>query len=233
MLRRFALAACLSALAGMSLVSVSALAVEIDEELQALLQAKSAAERVSVLMLFDEQVGVDDTRTRLDQAPHFERRRMVLENLRAKAERNQAGARKFLTDPVHGKNVGRVQTLYLANALAFEAAPEVVRAMGNLPDAATLFFDKTYDLTNGTTRDPLPAGPAAPAVTDTAWSVKYINAPSVWSDTRTTTGSAPPSRDMTNGKSNISGTSARFASPMTTKNVWVTIQLLGMTRSKL
>ena len=186
MLRRFALIACLSALTGMSLISVSAVAVEIDQELQALLQAKSATDksatdRVPVLMLFDDPVGVDEIHSRLEKVPHMERRRMVLENLRGKAGLNHARALGFLADPAHGKGVGRVKSLYLANALAFEAAPEIIMEMGALPDAATLFFDKTYDLTNGTTRGPAPVAAASPAATDTAWSVKYINAHKVWS----------------------------------------------------
>ena len=181
MLRRFAVIVCLFALAGMSVITVSARAVEIDQELQALLQAKSAADRVPVLMLFDDPVGVEEIRSRLEKVSHQERRRMVLENLRRQADRNQARALGFLTDPAHGKRVGRIQTLYLANALAFEAAPEVIREMGGLPDAATLFFDKTYDLTNGTTRGSASLTAASSAATDTAWSVKYINAHKVWS----------------------------------------------------
>ncbi|MEN8007597.1 MAG: S8 family serine peptidase [Candidatus Krumholzibacteriota bacterium] len=181
MLRRFAPIVCLSALVGISLIAASAHAVEIHQELQALLQAKSATDRVPVLMLFDDPVGVDDIRSRLEDVSHQERRRLVLENLRSKADRKQAGILGFLADPVRGKGVGRVRTLYLANALAFEAAPDVIKAMGALPDEATLFFDKNYDLISGTSRGSAPAAPLSPAAADTAWSVKYINAHEVWS----------------------------------------------------
>ena len=57
----------------------------------------------------------------------------------------------------------------------------MIEAMGRLPDRATLFHDKTYDLTTGTRRGPAPVVKTMPASTDTAWGVKYINADKVWS----------------------------------------------------
>jgi len=181
MLRKFALVICLPVLAGVALFAVTAGAVEIDQELQELLQEKSTGDLVPVLMVFDDPAHVDDIRARLDKATHQERRRFVLENLRAKAARTQAGALELLADPTHGHRVGRVRMLYLAGALAFEAGPDVISAMGLLPDAATLFYDKTYDLTSATSRGHAPQIKASPAATDTAWSVKYINADKVWS----------------------------------------------------
>ena len=177
MLRRFALTLCLS----VSLFAVTAQAVEIDQELQDLLQAKSSGDLVPVLMVFDDPAHVDEIREQLGQVSHRERRRLVVENLRRKAARTQAGALDFLADPARGDQVGRVQMLFLASALAFEASPGVVAAMGALPDAATLFFDKTYDLISGTSRGPTPPVVASPAIADTAWGVKYINAHKVWS----------------------------------------------------
>ena len=136
MLRRFALTLCLS----VSLFAVTAQAVEIDQELQDLLQAKSSGDLVPVLMVFDDPAHVDEIRAQLGQVSHRERRRLVVENLRRKAARTQAGALDFLADPARGDQVGRVQMLFLASALAFEASPGVVEAMGTLPDAAILFF---------------------------------------------------------------------------------------------
>ncbi|MCK9994731.1 MAG: S8 family serine peptidase, partial [Candidatus Krumholzibacteria bacterium] len=176
MLRRFALTVCLS----ISLFTITAQAVEIDKELQDLLLDKSAGDLVPVLMVFDDPAHVDEILARLDQVSHQDRRRLVVENLRSQAARTQAGPLEFLADPAHGDQVARVRMLYLASALAFEAAPGVVAAMGELPDRATLFFDKTYDLTSATTRGVAPVVKASPAATDTVWSVKYINADKVW-----------------------------------------------------
>jgi len=176
MLRRFALTVLF-----VSLFAITAQAVEIDQELQDLLLEKSSVDLVPVLMVFDNPAHVDDILARLDQVSHQERRRLVVENLRRKAAKTQAGALAFLADPAHGDQVSRVRTLYLASALSFEAAPGVVAAMAELPDQATLFFDKTYDLISGTTRGPEPTIKASPAATDTVWSVKYINADKVWS----------------------------------------------------
>ncbi len=177
MLHRFALTVCLS----VSLFTITAQAVEIDQELQDLLQAKSSGDLVPVLMVFEDPAHVDEIRDQLDKVSHQERRRLVVENLRRKAAETQAGVMGFLANPVHGDRVGRVRMLYLASALAFEADPDVITAVGALPDAATLFFDKTYDLTSATTQGPAPAVKASPAATDTVWSVKYINADKVWS----------------------------------------------------
>ena len=179
MFGKFALTYCVFALASLSLV-VTSEAVEIDQELQDLLQAKSSRDLVPVLMVFDDPAHVDEIQGELEQASVQERRRLVLENLRRKAARTQAGVLGFLSDPVHGEKVGKVRTLYLASALSFEASPAVVEAMRALPDPATLFYDKTYDLTSGTSRGPAPAVKSLPAVVDTAWSLKYINADMVW-----------------------------------------------------
>jgi serine protease AprX len=183
MLRRFARIFLLSALAGFSLSAVSAFAVEIDAELQSLLQAKSSGEMVPVLMVFDDPADAGELGARLDGVSPRERRRLVLDNLRRKAEVTQAGTLNFLSDPLRSTQVSGVRVLYLASALSFEAAPSVISAMGKLPDAATLYFDKSYDLTAGTSRGGtpgIPAVPSAPAAADTAWGVQYINADKVW-----------------------------------------------------
>ena len=181
MFGKFAPALCLVVLAGVSLGSVTAQAVEIDPELQRLLQAKSNQDRVPVLMVFDHPAQVDQLRAELDQVSHQQRRKLVVENLRLKASLTQAAALEFLRNPAHADQVSRVQTLYLASALAFEATPGVIEALGLLSDPATLFFDKTYDLTSGTRRGLQTVAKTLPAVTDTAWGVKYINADKVWS----------------------------------------------------
>ena len=178
---KFAPALRLAVLAGCFLFSVAAQAVEIDPELQDLLRAKSNRDRVPVLMVFDDPAHVGELRAELDQASPQQRRKLVVENLRLKADRTQAAAREFLRSPANSAQVGPVQTLYLASALAFEAAPAVVEAMALLPDRATLFFDKTYDLTSGTRRGRRPEAKMLPAATDTAWGVQYIGADQVWS----------------------------------------------------
>jgi len=179
---KFAPALCLVVLAGLFLFAHSGLAVEIDPELRELLTAKNSHDRVPVLMLFDDPAQVVELRAELDQVSHQQRRKMVLENLRLKAARTQAAVLEFLRSPANAGRVSRVRTLYLASALAFEATPGVVEALGLLPDAATLFFDKTYDLAAGTRRGPEPVAKTLPAASDTAWGVQYIEADKVWSN---------------------------------------------------
>ena len=181
MFGKFVPALCPAVLAGLFLLISPAQAVEIDGELQDLLRAKSRTDRVPVLMIFDDPAGVDELRAELEPLSHQQRRKLVVDNLRLKAAATQTAALEFLRSPAHADQVGRVQTLYLASALAFEAAPGVIEAMGQLPDRATLFHDKTYNLTTGTRRGPEPVVKTMPASTDTAWGVKYINADKVWS----------------------------------------------------
>ena len=118
MLRRFALILCLT-VAGLALGTAPARAVEIDSELQELLLDKNGGAKVPVLMIFEEPADIGDLRTRLDGVSPLERRQLVLDNLRSRAEATQAGVLKFLSAAGRSSRVERVQVLYLAGALSF------------------------------------------------------------------------------------------------------------------
>ncbi len=183
MLRRLIMSASLCLLA-FAVMPGGAPAVEIDEELRALFAAKSSGEKIPVLMIFDQPNQVDaSVLTALKSAGHVQRREVVLAALMRNADRSLANAAKILDDPRKQSEVGNVRYLYLANAIAFDASWDLVTTLGGLSDEATLFLDKTYDLTAATERGAQNAGPdKGTAAVDTVWGVKYVNADRVWNE---------------------------------------------------
>ena len=183
MLRRLLLSASLCLLAAVALPGGTA-AVEIDEELRAQFATKASDEKISVLMIFDKPNQVDPRDLAdLEKADPKKRRNSVIAALKKKANRSRANAAAILEDPRRRPEVDNVRYLYMANAIAFDASWNVVTALGLLPDGATLFFDKTYDLTADTERGTVISGAnKGTAAIDTVWSTKYINADRVWNE---------------------------------------------------
>ena len=181
MARRVLLSICCLVLAA-CLVPAFAGAVVIDKDLQDAFANKAAGDLVPVLMIYDQpnEVGEDFIRD-LGRADPKKRREAVIAALKRKAGRAHGNAAAILENPGRGVGVQNVQYLYMANAISFDANWDVVTLLAGLPDQATLFFDRTYDLTAATSRG---VGSAAPdkgtAVADTVWSQKYINATRVW-----------------------------------------------------
>jgi len=161
---------------------VAATAVEIDQDLRERFAAKQAGATVPVLMIFDQPISAaPDVLAKLDRASPAQRRAAVIADLKQKAHHTHRHAAAILTDPARQSQVSNIRYLYLANAIAFEADWNVVQDLGSLPAAATLFFDRTYDLTAATSRGVQTAlSPATKAAVDTVWSTKYINADRVW-----------------------------------------------------
>ncbi len=167
-----------------SLVPAAAVAVEIDHDLRQRFVAKSEGEMIPVLMVFEVPHQVDPVLlAAIDRTGPEQRRRAVITALRQQAEKVQAPAAAILAAARRESRVSDIHHLYLANAMAFDASWDVVAVLGQLPDAATLFFDKTYELTAGT-RPGVTSAPATKgaAMVDTVWSVKHINADRVWNE---------------------------------------------------
>ncbi len=181
MLRRLLLFAIASLISTFGLPNMAA-AVEIDQDLRERLAAKETGATVPVLMIFDQPNQVaPDRLAKLNQATLTQHRAAMITVLKQQAQVTHSGAAAILTDPGQQSRVDNIRYLYLANAITFEADWSVVQELGSLPDAATLFFDRTYDLTAATDRGVSSAVPKSrTAATDTVWSAKYINADRVW-----------------------------------------------------
>jgi len=181
MTRRFFLSVALH-LGLMAIYPMLSPAVEIDAGLQAQFAVKSDAEKVPVLMIFAQANRVDSRMgAKWQDAEPRQRRMVVLAALREKARQGQNHAAKILNDPRWQSRLGRVQYLYLANAIAFDANREVVAALADLADDAVLMYDRPEDLTAATHRGVLSAAAGrSTAAVDTVWSTKYIHADRVW-----------------------------------------------------
>ena len=162
--------------------AVPSAAMKIDPGLAAALVQKTPSEKVPVLLIFDGGARLDDDFVAgLQGVSASDRKTQVLAALKRNLRAGDNGALAVLAEPSRSQQVSDVHELYLAGALSFNATAAMVSALGALPDNGTLYHDGarvTHDA----------AYPVAPpfdktqaAAVDTAWGVKYINAPKVWS----------------------------------------------------
>jgi serine protease len=172
MRHRLMLAALLTAV-----LAATAGAATIDRGLQEVLNQKGDATLVPVLMIFDQQydfAGFDVT------AP-LTRRAAVLDALRTHAATVMAPAQAVLAGS--RGTAERVRVLYLANALAFKADRAMVEALAADVSAATLLYDRSYDLLD-LVDAAAPAAASEPQMkadrADTSWGVKWVHAQRVW-----------------------------------------------------
>jgi serine protease len=180
MRRRIALS--LALLFAVSLGSVVAEAAKIDQDLLNAMANKIEDELVPVIMIYDDAPSVDSIFMELEALDPEKRRKRVIEALKKKNQKMQRNAAIILDDPNHRDELADVTYLYFAGAITFDGSPELVSLLGGLDDNATLFLDKTYDLSAATTRGVDRAEAQKADRTVTAWSVDYIDAPRVWNE---------------------------------------------------
>ena len=158
----------------------STLAATIDPDLLDALSEKDGG-LVPVLMIYDNPQDVSDLAPELDGLSPSQRRARVIEALKRRNLASQQGAMQILDDPAHRNEISHVTQLYFAGAIAFRANGNVIQTLGGLPDQATLFLDKSYDLTSDTVQGTVGEPDKASRV-DIVWSVTYINADRVWNE---------------------------------------------------
>jgi hypothetical protein len=180
MRRRNVLVLCLTLLILSLMTTGSTQAATIDPDLLDALSEKAGG-MVPVLMIYDNPKDVTDLATELEGLSPRQRRASVIQTLKRRNWENQRGAMSVLDNPAHQNEISDVTQLYFAGAIAFRANGNIVEILGGLPDQATLFLDKSYDLTSGTSRGDVGEFNKA-ARADTVWSVKYINADRVWNE---------------------------------------------------
>ncbi len=179
----YALVLCLMVLAIGLIAPNTTLAATIHPDLEAAM-ADKGEDLIPVLMIYDNPNNVDDLVMELNRLSPKKRRRSVIEALKKKNRKAQSNAFIILDDPDHQPEIANVTQLYFAGAIMFNASSSVVETLGGLDDNATLYLDKSFDLTTATSRGA--TGDAVPAdkgsLTVNAWSIDYINAPQVWND---------------------------------------------------
>ncbi|MHB8077804.1 MAG: S8 family serine peptidase [Candidatus Krumholzibacteriia bacterium] len=192
MLRRRSLLASLAlALSVLAATAGAAGAATIDPGLRAALAAKGDGAQVDVMMLFDDAFDYAALDRGLDGATPEARRAAVVAALKKRADAGQAEARRTLDAAVRDGRAAQVRVLWLANALAFRGDATAVQALAATKSAATLIYDRPYDMAGGVTAAPrtddrprtADAALLAPAAVDTAWGVKWVKANRVWIET--------------------------------------------------
>ncbi len=163
-------------------------AAEIDQELQDLMAQKGAGEMFPVLMIYNDVEDYDPKVTAdLEKLDEKKRRKRLIAMLKKKTKKTHRSAVEILVGPINPFRVGKLKQLYFANALSFEGNQEVIDRLSQLNVEATLYFDKTYELSSATRRGPAvqaasEKSASGTAAVDTVWSVKYINADRVWNE---------------------------------------------------
>lgn len=159
-----------------------ALAIKVDPDLAAVLAGKSQDDLVPVLLIYEGDQRPDAALLAdLEGATPRKRRDQVVAALKKKMKSLQAEAMSVLSNPGLAGQVANVRPLYLAGAISFEGTTGVIAMLSHVPDDATLFHDSVRVTTDAARPAGSAAGKFVPAATDTAWGVKYINAPRVWS----------------------------------------------------
>jgi subtilisin family serine protease len=108
----------------------------------------------------------------------LDRRRRVVETLRATAGRTQAGVLAELLGAQQNGMAGRIRSLWLANAVSAEVTPAELDRLATRADIAAIAYDPPRPmLLEDESARPVPGfvTPATPA-----WSVTWIQAPTVW-----------------------------------------------------
>ena len=171
-------------LAGALLSATGAWAIKIDQELEQLLAIKVRDAKVPVLLVYDELIGSRDLIQELNKLDPKKRRKKIIAYLKRKSLKSQQNSLNVLSGRDWGDQVADIQQLYLANAIVFRGTEDVIKALAALPDKATLYHDRRYNLVAGTaiSKELGVRSPAKKAAEDTAWGIKYIHADRVWKE---------------------------------------------------
>lgn len=145
------------------LVSAQTMAAsQVEPRLQAALSAAAPNETIPVIIRLSEQVNVDAYR----HLPKKERRRQLVQELRANSGRSQKGLRQLLQQA----GIGKIKDLWHINALAIDADPALIAAIASRPEVASVSLDGLVSLP--------PAQPAA--VGGFEWNLDAAGIPEVW-----------------------------------------------------
>ncbi len=151
---------------------------------QALATAKGP---LPVYAVLTEQV---DPQSLLAETRHLtkaEARQHVIEVLKTVARESQRDLLQYLHQQQKRGLVSRIRSLWITNVVAFEATPEVIRAIAQRPDVAEVWYNPRRQILPLNKPKPTPAvpdrvqPPAQRAGTKAiVWGVSQINAPDVW-----------------------------------------------------
>lgn len=166
------------------LAALPAAALDVDPGLQAALAAKAGG-TVPVLLLLPGTADLEPLLPSLEGLTPSARRAAVIAALRDHAAVAEAPVRAALRAAAAAGRVEKVRSLYVANALLFEADAAAVAVLAADKAAGELRHDRSYDLISSV-MDSRPADAAAPApagespLLANVWSIGWINADDAW-----------------------------------------------------
>ncbi len=147
------------------LVSVSTLAAaQIEPRLQAVLSAAAPDETVPVIIRLSEQINVNA----YQHLPKKERRRQLVQELKASSGRSQKELRQLLQQA----GIRKVTDLWHINALAIDADPALIAIIAARPEVASVSLDGLVALP--------PVQPAA--VASAEWNLAAIGVFDLWQE---------------------------------------------------
>ncbi len=128
--------------------------------------AVAPAEHHRVYAVFDSRLGLDHFQGRVEALPRGDRQRLVMQELRAWADQEQAAALELLQRLEAEGHAGNVVQLWINNCLRFEGDAVAVRAIAGLDKVLRVNYDPVRDpmeLADIPLRPPAP--PQNPAAT--------------------------------------------------------------------
>ena len=142
---------------------------------------------VPVYAVLAEQVDPQSLMAETRSLPKPQARQHVIRVLKTVAQESQRDLLRFLKAAEQEGKVRHIHSLWITNVVAFEATPEVVRAVAQRPEVARVYYNPRRQILRKTPRKPavpLPGKVGAPAdhtgTKAIVWGVNQINAPDVW-----------------------------------------------------
>ncbi|MBA4378767.1 MAG: hypothetical protein C0395_09000 [Gemmatimonas sp.] len=165
------------------LAALPASALDVDPGLRAALAAKADGGTVPVLVLLPGDAGLESLVPSLEGLTPSARRAAVIAALRDRAATAEAPVRAALRAAAAAGRVEKVRSLYVANALLFEADAAAVAVLAADKSAGAMRHDRGYDLISSVMDSRVADAPAptggSPLLAN-VWSIGWINADDVW-----------------------------------------------------
>ncbi len=167
------------------LAGLPAAALDVDPGLQAALAAKADGGTVPVLVLLPGGADLESLAPSLEGLTPSARRAAVIAALRDHAATAEAPVRAALRAAATAGRVEKVRSLYVANALIFEADAAAVAVLAADKAAGEMRHDRNYDLLSSVMDSRTPVAPAPEAAGESpllanVWSIGWINADDAW-----------------------------------------------------
>ena len=170
--------------------AVSAARPTLTPELGAARAAAPPDERLPILIEMREHPDFASLHRRVAGMAAADRRRLVVNTLRAQAGRSQAEVLAELISAQHDGHAAQVRPLWFINAVAADVTPAELDRLAARPDIEAITYDPPRPMLDAVETAParrvsIPVRPSAGGAVTAAtpvWSVNWIGAPTVWSE---------------------------------------------------